>query len=224
MSRERRASILVKHKQEMVTTYKPTVPQNKALLKKLSPRQDDRMNNQIIRRHFMQLTESFLGAFSRYFEWNITPRPDNVWFVAPHPRLPSFDEEVFIAELAAYHAQTGKITSLNVTKGASLYRAFIRSVNFKPWFQARRQESLGHYANLCRHLKFESDVGSLLGTLDEVRQVDLAMKIRDALERENALPSPDPAIVSKLHSDLSKAISVLPAELHSSLHLTLPSQ
>lgn len=99
--------LMTEHKEAIWTTYVAIMKPDTSILNRLidagmSPRVEESMsvvNNEILRRHFLELTTNFLAPFGPYFRTK-TPSESSSPFVDPPP-LPSFNADEFLASLSA---------------------------------------------------------------------------------------------------------------------------
>lgn len=99
--------LMTEHKEAIWSTYSATTKPDTSILNRLidagvSARVEESMsvvNNEILRRHFLELTTNFLAPFSPYFR-TTTPSEGSSPYVDP-PSLPSFDANEFLASLSA---------------------------------------------------------------------------------------------------------------------------
>lgn len=99
--------LMTEHKEAVWTNYAAVTKPDTSILNRLidagmSPRVEESMsvvNNDILRRHFLELTTNFLAPFGPYFRAN-TPSEASSPFVDPPP-LPAFNAEEFLASLSA---------------------------------------------------------------------------------------------------------------------------
>ncbi|XP_010262827.1 PREDICTED: protein DENND6A isoform X2 [Nelumbo nucifera] len=99
--------LMTEHKEAIWSTYAATTKPDTAILNRLidagmSPRIEESMsvvNNEILRRHFFELTTNFLSPFARYLRAT-TPSEGTSPFLDPPP-LPRFDAEEFLDNLSA---------------------------------------------------------------------------------------------------------------------------
>lgn len=105
--REGPLALMTKHKEAIWTSYSPTTKPDTAILNRLvdagvSQRIDESMlvvNNEILRRHFLELTTNFLAPFGPYMRAT-TPSETSSPFGSPPP-LPPFKPDEFLSSLAA---------------------------------------------------------------------------------------------------------------------------
>ncbi|KAF9595918.1 hypothetical protein IFM89_006199, partial [Coptis chinensis] len=103
------------------------------------------VNDEILRRHFLELTTNFLAPFGPYLRAT-TPFEEASPFFVPPP-LPTFNADEFLESLSArgagkFHVIT-KVTTVTESliwyvSGHFYSRALLKGHNFMPWFQRRR--------------------------------------------------------------------------------------
>lgn len=99
--------LMTEHKEAFWTTYAAITKPDTSILNRLvdagmSPRVEESMsvvNNEILRRHFLELTTNFLAPFGRYFR-AFAPSEGLSPFVDPPP-LPQFNDDEFLVSLSA---------------------------------------------------------------------------------------------------------------------------
>lgn len=99
--------LMTEHKEAVWTTYSAITKPDTSILNRLidagmSPRVEESMsvvNNEILRRHFLELTTNFLAPFGPYFQVN-APSDGSSPYVTP-PSLPSFGADEFLSNLSA---------------------------------------------------------------------------------------------------------------------------
>lgn len=100
-------SLITEHKEAVWTTYSPITKPDTSVLNRLidagmSPRVEASMslvNNEILRRHFLELTTNFLAPFGPFFQVN-APSYGSSPYVTPPP-LPSLVADDFLSNLSA---------------------------------------------------------------------------------------------------------------------------
>lgn len=98
--------LMTEHKEAIWSTYAATTKPDTSILNRLidagmSPRVEESMsvvNNEILRRHFLELTTNFLAPFGPYFR-TTTPSEGSSPFVDPPP-LPPFRADEFLSSLS----------------------------------------------------------------------------------------------------------------------------
>lgn len=106
MRREGPLSLMTQHKEAVWSSYSPTTKPDTAVLNRLvdtgaAQRIEESMavaNNDILRRHFVELTTNFLAPFGPYLR-PLMPLEGSSPFVDPPP-LPPFRADEFLSGLA----------------------------------------------------------------------------------------------------------------------------
>ncbi|KAG4390051.1 hypothetical protein AAZX31_06G199800 [Glycine max] len=107
MRRDGPLCLMTEHKEAIWSTYSATTKPDTSILNRLidagvSPRVEESMsvvNNEILRRHFLELMTNFLAPFSPYFRTS-TPSEGSSPYVDP-PSLPPFNADEFLSSLSA---------------------------------------------------------------------------------------------------------------------------
>ncbi|XP_038984913.1 protein DENND6B isoform X2 [Phoenix dactylifera] len=175
--REGPLCLMTEHKEAVWSTYSATMKPDTAVLNRLidagmSPRIEESMsvvNNEILRRHFLELTTNFLAPFGPYLRAT-TPSEGSSPFVEPPP-LPPFHADEFLNGLAA--RGPGKfLTKRMRSNWLDLYRRFLEGYNFMPWFQRKRAAVEKEQCRLWRQARINIDIHKLLSKMSEVEIVD----------------------------------------------------
>jgi len=122
------------------TYYKSFLQKDKNLIKKLlkgtQTKRPYEVQDVILRRHLLELTQSFMIPLERYMA-SLMPLQKNIspYKAAPIPKPFNPDEFIATLETSGPQLTTG-------TKGdwVGLYRKFFRSCNFSAWYNARYRE------------------------------------------------------------------------------------
>lgn len=99
--------LMTEHKEAIWSSYTAATKPDTSILNRLidagmSPRIEESMsvvNNEILRRHFLELTTNFLAPFGPYFK-TTTPLEGSSPFMEPPP-IPTFNADEFLARLSA---------------------------------------------------------------------------------------------------------------------------
>ena len=169
----------------LYTKYKPHLQRDKAILKKLqstNPQQrPDTVQNALIRRFFLELTQSFIIPLERYF---VSLLPLRKFYQANRksPIIKEFDNEEFLKTLDQYGPQ---LTSGLKGDWKDLYRQFLSTPNFRLWLNDRKQEANAKIFSLhietIANCQLEQDLN--LSRLTEVELVDLLLKFNELVQR-----------------------------------------
>ncbi|KAL6281552.1 hypothetical protein ACE6H2_018433 [Prunus campanulata] len=216
--------LMTEHKEAIWSTYSATTKPDTSILNRLidagmSPRVEESMsvvNNEILRRHFLELTTNFLAPFGPYFRTR-TPSEGSSPFVDP-PRLIPFNADEFLGSLSA--RGPGKFVSKRMRSNwLDLYRRFLEGPNFTPWFQRRRAVAEQEQHKLWRQARMKTDIQQLISKMSELEIVDSFNAIeRHILEEiqlgQSGRASTDSgATCQKLKGDLQAVFNVLPKDM-----------
>ncbi|KAK7327630.1 hypothetical protein VNO77_21714 [Canavalia gladiata] len=216
--------LMTEHKEAIWSTYSAATKPDTSILNRLidagvSPRVEESMsvvNNEILRRHFLELTTNFLAPFSPYFR-TTTPSEGSSPYVDP-PSLPPFDADEFLANLSA--RGPGKFILKRMRSNwLDLYRRFLNGPNFMPWFQRRRTVAEQEQDRLWRQARIKTDIQQLISRLSELETVDSFNAIERLLLREMQLQQSgkggvdSTATCQKLRADLQAVFNVLPKDM-----------
>ncbi|KAG7590039.1 Tripartite DENN domain [Arabidopsis suecica] len=222
--------LMTEHKEAVWTTYSAITKPDTSILNRLidagmSPRVEESMsvvNNEILRRHFLELTTNFLAPFGPYFQVN-APSDGSSPYVTP-PALSSFGADEFLSNLSA--RGVGKFLSKRMKSNwPDLYRRFLRGPNFMPWFQRRRAVAEQEQRRLWRLARMKTDMGQITSQMNELEAVDSFNAIEkyiseEVKSRESGGGGADSeGTFQKLKKDLQAVFSVLPRDMQQLLLL-----
>lgn len=216
--------LMTEHKEAVWSTYAPTTKPDTSILNRLidagvSPRVEESMslvNNEILRRHFLELTTNFLAPFGPYFK-TTTPSEGSSPFVNPPP-LPPFSADEFLSSLSARGA--GKFLSKRLRSNwLDLYRRFLKGPNFLPWFKRRRAVAEHDQHRLWRQARMNADIHQLISKMPEIEIVDSFNAIERhllgeiQLQHSGKAAADSSAMSQKLNIDLQAVFNVLPKDM-----------
>ncbi|KAK7823144.1 protein dennd6a [Quercus suber] len=168
--------LMTEHKEAIWTTYGAITKPDTSILNRLidagmSPRVEESMsvvNNEILRRHFLELTTNFLAPFGPYFRTK-TPSESSSPFVDPPP-LPSFNADEFLASLSA--RGPGKFLSKRMKSNwLDLYRYYGNIFTFPSNANLQLQESGSASAeSVLTHQKLKGDLQAVFNVLPKDMQ------------------------------------------------------
>ncbi|KAL9243346.1 hypothetical protein vseg_017244 [Gypsophila vaccaria] len=222
LRREGPLCLMTEHKEAIWTTYAATTKPDTSILNRLidagaSPRVEESMsvvNNEILRRHFLELTINFLSPFGPYFKIT-TPSEGSSPFVDPPP-LPPFIAEEFLSSLA--DRGPGKFLSKRMRSNwLDLYRRFLKGHNFKQWFTRRRLVAEQEQHRFWKQARLKTDIQPFVSKMSEIEVVDsfnaierhlLGESLNAGTSREESLKS-----LQKLQGDLQAVFDVLPKDM-----------
>jgi hypothetical protein len=169
----------------LYTKYKPQLQRDKTILKKLqstsSQHRPDTVQNALIRRFFLELTQSFIIPLERYFV-SLLPLRKYYQVNRKPPMIKEFDNEEFLKTLDQYGPQ---LTSGLKGDWKDLYKQFLTTSNFRLWLADRQQEANAKiyslYIETIANCRLEEDWK--LSRLTEVELVDLLLKFHELVQR-----------------------------------------
>lgn len=194
------------------TEYKMYLKRDKSFLRNfLKPgHRFTQSDSVILRRHFLELTQSFMIPLERYMA-GLMPLQKSISPLRAPPALKSFRPEEF---LATVETQGPHLTSVTKGNWVGLYKKFFQSPNFMTWLNSRRAEMETKILEL--HLNGLSEMNLVAWTKDksEVEIVDMILRLKEKL---NAVKAGDIEIandkICKLQSQLVDVIDALPDDL-----------
>lgn len=201
------------------TSYRTFLHKDKALIKRLlkgiQRKRPSEVQSAIVRRHLLELTQSFIIPLERYVA-SLMPLQRTITAWKNPPQIRPFNQEEFMKTLE--HAGP-QLTSVLKGDWVGLYRHFIKSPNFDGWFRMRHQEmrkklDILHFEVLC-----QADLLKWIREKSEVEIVDLVLKLREKLikARVHQLPVRED-LLEKLELYVETVISSLPHDLQVVLH------
>ncbi|CAI5941350.1 unnamed protein product [Closterium sp. NIES-65] len=141
------------------------------------------VNNEVLRRHFIELTTNFLAPFGPFLR-AAAPPPDASPYCDPPP-LPPFDAAEFLGQLAARGPGKFLAKRLQAGRWLEVYRRFLEGPNFMPWFQRRRAVAEAEQHRLWRAARLRADVRKAVGGMGEADLVEAFL----CVERHMAVES-----------------------------------
>ncbi|XP_013855668.1 protein DENND6B [Austrofundulus limnaeus] len=201
------------------TAYKTFLHKDKILIKRLlkgiQRRRPSEVQSAILRRHLLELTQSFIIPLERYMA-SLMPLQRSVTPWKTPPQIRPFSQDHFLSTLE--HAGP-QLTSLQRGDWMGLYRKFFRSPNFDGWYRQRHREMTQKLDSL--HLEMICDADLLGWTKDksEVEIVDLILKLREKLikARRQQLQVRG-GVLDRLDLFITSVVGSLPADLQAVLN------
>ncbi|XP_069823095.1 protein DENND6A [Dendropsophus ebraccatus] len=192
----------------------------KQLQKGIQQKRPSEAQNAILRRHFLELTQSFIIPLERYVA-SLMPLLKSISAWKSPPQLKPFSQEEFMKTLE----KTGpQLTSRLKGDWIGLYRHFLRSPNFDGWFRARRKEMMQKLEALQLEALCNEDLLIWVQKHTEVESVDLVLKLKNKLDfaqKEHLPVSAD--TLQKLQGQVGTIIQELPEDLQEILRKTTSS-
>ncbi|CAL4064311.1 unnamed protein product, partial [Meganyctiphanes norvegica] len=212
----KKAAVLktVEQKPGVYTKYKPHLQADKGLVKRLlkgvQTGRPVEVQSALLRRHMLELTQSFMIPLERYVT-SLMPLQKHISPYKAIPSLRPFNPDEFLATLE----QSGPQLTTGI-KGdwEGLYRRFFRSVNFSIWFNNRYQDMSDKLSELHLQALSDADVGSWACSRSEVEVVDMVLRLRAKVRSAQSLHINQPT-QDKLQAHLKTLFSNLPEDLRS---------
>ncbi|KAK2507441.1 hypothetical protein MC885_009411 [Smutsia gigantea] len=196
------------------TSYKPYLNRDEEIIKQLQKgvqqKRPSEAQSVILRRYFLELTQSFIIPLERYVA-SLMPLQKSISPWKSPPQLRQFLPEEFMKTLE----KTGpQLTSRIKGDWIGLYRHFLKSPNFDGWFKTRRKEMTQKLEALHLEALCEEDLLLWTQKHTEVETVDLVLKLKNKLlqaDREHLPVKPD--TMEKLRTHIDEIILALPEDL-----------
>ncbi|KAI9003474.1 hypothetical protein DFJ74DRAFT_774844 [Hyaloraphidium curvatum] len=197
--------------QSFQTKHRPFLLKDKAVIKKVAEAairgQPSHVLNNILRRHFAELTTAFLAPLDQYFETLLdeaTKRPafapDAQWTakqlsmelpsLLEPPDVRPFGMDTFLAFVQAHPPSLPVGHSRPL---AGLYQAFLRTPNFARWLRSKYRAVYGEWRHRYLAALCGFDAAEFCDRHDEVEVVELLLRLREELERFRGGPGAAPA-------------------------------
>uniref|UniRef100_A0A3B4AAN9 UDENN domain-containing protein n=1 Tax=Periophthalmus magnuspinnatus TaxID=409849 RepID=A0A3B4AAN9_9GOBI len=201
------------------SAYKTFVHKDKILIKRLlkgiQRKRPSEVQSAILRRHLLEVTQSFIIPLERYMA-SLMPLQRSVTAWKTPPQIRPFNQDEFMATLDHSGPQ---LTSMLKGDWMGLYRKFFRSPNFDGWYRQRHKEMSQKLE--CLHLEVICDADLMGWTKDksEVEIVDVVLKLREKMTkaRQQQLHVRD-GVMDKLETFIESIISSLPEDLQTLLN------
>ncbi|KAG7318928.1 hypothetical protein KOW79_017402 [Hemibagrus wyckioides] len=201
------------------TAYKPFLNKDEDIIKQLQKgvqqKRPSEAQNAILRRYFLELTQSFIIPLERYVA-SLMPLQKSISAWKSPPQLKPFVQDEFMKTLEKAGPQ---LTSRLKGDWIGLYRQFLKSPNFDGWFRNRRKEMMQKLEALHLEALCEEDLQLRVQKHTEVETVDLVLKLKDKLTQAEREQLPVRAgTLAKLQAHIDSIILSLPDDLQGILH------
>ncbi|KAJ8404123.1 hypothetical protein AAFF_G00344730 [Aldrovandia affinis] len=201
------------------SAYKPFLSRDEEIIKQLQKgvqqKRPSAAQNAILRRYFLELTQSFIIPLERYVA-SLMPLQKSISPWKSPPQLRPFCQEEFMKSLEKAGPQ---LTSRLKGDWIGLYRHFLRCPNFDGWFRNRRKEMTQKLEALHLEALCDEDLKLRIQRHTEVEIVDLVLKLKDKLTQAEREQLPVRAgTLAKLQSHIESVILSLPEDLQGILY------
>jgi len=187
----------------------------KRVLKGVQLKRPNPVQSALIRRHFLELTQTFMIPLERYLA-SLMPLAKNISPYRAAPQVKPFNTDDFLRSLEA----TGGPQLTSTVKGdwEGLYKRFFKSPNFVGWYSQRYKEVSQKLQLLHLESLAESRIESWMADKEEVQLVDMVLRIRNKLAdaQKHQLPLAD-VTQERLAKHVDIILQTLPEDLQAVL-------
>ena len=180
----------------------------KRILKGVQLKRPNEVQSALIRRHFLELTQTFMIPLERYLA-SLMPLAKNISPYRAVPKVKSFNADEFLASLDSCGPQ---LTSTLKGDWEGLYKRFFKSPNFVGWYNQRHREVSAKLQLLHLEALAEAKIEHWMENKEEVVLVDMVLRIRNKLEESSDLGVPD-IVKERLNKHIGTVLAVLPEDL-----------
>ncbi|KAM3588785.1 hypothetical protein VKS41_001223 [Umbelopsis sp. WA50703] len=210
--------------QGVTSKRKATIAKDKALLKMLV---ESRVRghssayvlNNILRRHFADMTERFLAPLNRYFD-QLLPSHSIISKKSGQSQLKPFQADQFLRFLKANGPQL-QFRSTFKTRGdpaREFYTQFLKCGNFATWLRLRTNQAQKEIRERYIRMLCDTNVIQMVSSSREVETVDLLVQFQEALNlAQNDEEMQNSMDIEKLQLQIDTIIQTLPDDLRTSL-------
>lgn len=204
------------NKPGVYTEYKPFLQKDKQILKRfvkgVETKRPLEVQNTILKRYLMELTQSFMIPLERYAA-SLMPFLKNI---SPYKSVPTLKPFVLNDMLASVERSGPQLTSGVKGDWLGLYKKFVRTINFEGWWRYRQSEMNRKLQALHFEALADADLTSWIRNKPEVEVVDIILRLRDklSLARRKIIPVSENSI-KKVNVQLESIINSVPEDLKS---------
>merc|ERR1719264_572324 len=198
----------------LYSSTKALLDKDKAMVKRVQKgvqlRRPNAVQSALIRRHFLELTQTFMIPLERYLA-SLMPLARTISPFRAPPKVRPFSCDDLIRSLESSGPQ---LTSKTKGDWAGLYRRFLKSPNFVGWYNQRHREVSAKLSLLHLESLSEAKISLWMPGKAEVELVDMVLRIRSKLEeaKKDELPLPD-IVVERLEGHIATIVATLPPDL-----------
>jgi hypothetical protein len=209
---------VVDSKPAVYSRYEPFLTKDKTILKMLAKGSESNRpyeaQSALLRRHFFELTQSFMIPLERYFS-SLMPLQKTISPFKNIPKLKKFDGDEFLRNL-----KPSELSPLGTQlKGDlnGLYKRFFDSPNFKYWLEQKQKEAEKKLELLQLEILCDfSDLDKWLKNKQEIELIDQYMSIKKKLDQIES--ESNEMMVIRLKEILRYILNALPDDVRSILN------
>lgn len=214
MSKASKASGSLEWKQGFYSKYSALLKRDSEFVKRIQSMHEKGMTmeqiTESIRGYFGDLAQAFLIPLDQYFT-TLMPLYKKIVPWRDPPRVKHFDNAAFLVYVK--DRRPAKLEGNYV----SLYKAFLKSLNFKGWLRQRKREANMKLRALYLTKLCEADMHTWLGGKHEVERVDMLLRLRNEQKSATSKKLMTPTLKSRLAEHVNVVVASLPADLRMSL-------
>uniref|UniRef100_A0A4X1UJ43 UDENN domain-containing protein n=1 Tax=Sus scrofa TaxID=9823 RepID=A0A4X1UJ43_PIG len=198
----------------LYTAYTAHLHRDKALLRRLlkglQKKRPSDVQTALLRRHLLELTQSFIFPLEHYMA-SLMPLQKSITPWKTPPQIRPFRQDDFLRSLE--HAGP-QLTCVLKGDWLGLYRRFFKSPHFDGWYRQRRKEMAQKLEALHLEAICEANIEVWMKGKSEVEVVDLVLKLRERLVRAQGHQLPvKEATLKQARLYIETVISSLPKDL-----------
>nr|KAF6267560.1 DENN domain containing 6B [Myotis myotis] len=202
----------------LYTAYTAHLCRDKALLRRLlrglQKKRPAGVLTALLRRHLLELTQSFIIPLEHYMA-SLMPLRKSITPWKTPPQVRPFHQEDFLCSLEQAGPQ---LTCILKGDWLGLYRRFFKSPHFDGWYRQRRKEMAHQLEALHLEAICEANIETWMKGKSEVEVVDLVLKLREKLVRAQGHQLPVAAeTLQQARLYIETAIGSLPTDLQAVL-------
>jgi len=196
------------------STSKALLDKDKAMVKRVLKgvqlKRPNAVQSALIRRHFLELTSTFMIPLERYLT-SLMPLAKNISPYRAAPKVKPFLIEDFLRSLESGGPQ---LTPMVKGDWEALYKRFFKSPNFVGWYNQRHREVSQKLQLLHLQSLSEATIETWMADKEEVQLVDMVLRIRAKLSDAVSQNMPIPDIVKeRLEKHVATIVTTLPSDL-----------
>ncbi|XP_068417306.1 protein DENND6B isoform X3 [Eschrichtius robustus] len=198
----------------LYTAYTTYLHRDKALLRRLlkglQKKRPSDVQTAVLRRHLLELTQSFLRPLEHYMA-SLMPLQKSITPWKTPPQIHPFHQDDFLRSLEHSGPQ---LTCLLKGDRLGLYRRFFKSPHFDGWYRQRHKEMAQKLEALHLEAICEANIEIWMKDKSEVEVVDLVLKLRERLVRAQGHQLPvKEATLKRARLYIETVIGSLPKDL-----------
>ncbi|KAL7743161.1 hypothetical protein ACLKA6_016297 [Drosophila palustris] len=203
--------------------YRPYLKKDKTLIKKvllgMKTKRPEHVQTALIRKYLLELTQSFMIPLERYMA-SLMPLQKDISPFKSAPNASSFKLDDFLATLETAGPQ---LTSPLKGDWKGLYRRFVKSPNFRGWYESRHRELQLTLQDLQLQALSEANLEHWAHDKQEVEIIDMILKLKQKLnlysDKQQLQLSTHEGIEGQIRAQIECMKGLLPSDLKNVVNL-----